>query len=169
MDNKYTTDMIVEIPYNSFIKYEVDKDENRIRCDRILSTSMGYPGNYGYVPNTISGDNDPIDVLMISDYTIYPGTIIRVKIIGVLLTTDENGDDEKILAVPSNNVDPQYNEINFHTDLPKYTLSKIKHFFEHYKDTDKHKWVHVKDFANRDVAIELLQKSKERYSVFCSK
>ena len=78
---------------------------------------------------------------MISDYMIHPGTIISVRVIGVLLTTDENGDDEKIIAVPDNKVDPQYNSILHHTDLPTYTLSKIKHFFEHYKDMEKNKWV----------------------------
>ena len=161
--NNYVFDMLIEIPYNSFIKYEYDKELNKMRCDRVLSTSMGYPGNYGYIPNTISGDNDPIDVLMISDYMIHPGTIISGRVIGGLLTTDENGDDEKIIAVPDNKVDPQYNNILHHTDLPTYTLSKIKHFFEHYKDMEKNKWVKVKHFADRNYALELIENAKYKY------
>ena len=163
-NNKYLTDMMVEIPYNSFIKYEFDETLKQMRCDRVLSTSMGYPGNYGFIPNTISGDDDPIDVLMICDYPIYPNIIVSVRIIGVLLTTDENGNDEKILVVPDNSVDPQYNCINHHTDLPTYTLSKIKHFFEHYKDMEEKKWVKVKHFADRDYAVELIEKAKEKYT-----
>ena len=102
--------------------------------------------------------------MMICDYQIYPGVIVNVKIIGVLLTEDEKGSDEKVLVVPSITVDPNYNEINHYTDLPKYTMSKIKHFFEHYKDTDEHKWVKVKNFADRNKAVELLKEAGIRYS-----
>ena len=125
---------------------------------------MGYPGNYGYIPNTISGDNDPIDVLLICDYPIYPGVIVNVKIIGVLLTTDEHGNDEKILVVPSPKVDPNFNDIHHYTDLPKHTISKIKHFFQHYKDTEEHKWVIVKHFKSREVALELIHQAKAAFN-----
>ena len=101
----FQLDMIVEIPYNSSVKYEFDKELNIMRCDRLLKTSMLYPGNYGYIPDTLSGDGDPLDILLVCDYSIYPGTIINVKVIGVLLTTDEKGDDEKLIAVPSKSVD----------------------------------------------------------------
>ena len=152
-------DMIVEIPHNSFVKYEYDKTIGAMRCDRVLHTAMAYPGNYGYFPNTLSGDGDPLDVLLICDYPLYPGVRVEVKIVGVLLTTDEKGEDEKIIAVPSEGVDPNYNMIDNYTDLPQWTLSKIKHFFEHYKDTEANKWVNVKKFEGRDYAIELYKKS----------
>jgi len=152
-------DMIVEIPLNSFVKYEYDKKLKSIRCDRILHTAMAYPGNYGYFPNTISGDGDPLDVLLICDYALYPGTIISVKIIGVLLTSDEKGKDEKIIAVPATTVDPNYANITHYADLPKWTLTKIKHFFEHYKDTEIDKWVIVEDFKGPQEAIVLYHHS----------
>ena len=151
-------DMIVEIPHNSFVKYEYDKTMETMRCDRVLHTAMSYPGNYGFFPNTLSGDGDPLDVLLICDYPIYPGVRVAVKIIGVLLTTDEKGEDEKIISVPTAKVDPNYMAINNYTDLPQWTLSKIKHFFQHYKDTETNKWVKVKQFEDREYAIELYKK-----------
>ena len=147
--------MIVEIPYNSYVKYEFDKKTQKIRCDRILNTSMLYPGNYGYIPNTLSGDGDPLDVILICDYSLYPNTIIKIIIIGVLLTVDENGSDEKIIAVPDNSVDPNYGNINNVTDLSKFQLMKIKHFFQHYKDNEETKWAIVEDFKDREFAIDL--------------
>lgn len=153
-------DMIVEVPYRSNIKYEFDKKLNLMRCDRILNTSMSYPGNYGYIPNTLSGDGDPLDILLISDYQIFPGTIVNVKIIGVLLTEDEKGEDEKIIAVPSDVVDPTYSEINNISDLSKVTLSKIRHFFNHYKDIEKNKWVKVNGFKDKNEALQVYIKSK---------
>ena len=102
-------DVIIEIPYNSHIKYEYDEKINKIRCDRILNTSMNYPGNYGYIPNTLSGDGDPLDILMVCDYQLLPGIVIKSKIIGVLLTEDEKGADEKLLVVPYKGVDQVMN------------------------------------------------------------
>jgi inorganic pyrophosphatase len=153
------TDMIVEIPYQSAIKYEYDEISNKMRCDRILHTAMAYPGNYGYFPNTLSGDGDPLDVLLISDYAIYPGTIINVKIIGVLQTEDEKGQDEKIIAVPTENIDPSYKNINDIKDLPVYTCNKIRHFFEHYKDMEPNKWVKIQNFEDSKKAEEIYKKS----------
>ena len=127
------TDIIIEIPYNSFVKYEYDPEIRGIRCDRILHTAMAYPGNYGYIPNTKAGDGDPLDVLLISEYALYPMTTIKVNIIGALLTEDEKGMDEKLIAIPIEKVDPNYKGVNDIEDLPVYTLSKIKHFFNHYK------------------------------------
>ena len=157
------TDVIIEIPYNSFVKYEYDEQLGKIRCDRILNTSMLYPGNYGYIPNTLAGDDDPIDILMICDYPIYPGVVVSCKIIGVLMMSDEKGEDEKLLVIPSSEVDTSYTDINNYTDLPKCTLSKIKHFFEHYKDNETTKWCKVKDFQDRDFAIKLYNQSKIKY------
>ena len=157
--------MIVEIPYNTNIKYEFDKKLGKIRCDRIISTSMIYPGNYGYFPNTLSGDNDPLDVLLISNFQLYPNCVISVKIIGVLITKDESGEDEKIIAVPSNNVDNSYENINDINDLQDNTLKKIKHFFQHYKDNNKSKWVKIGDFLNSKKAIGIYKKSKKKYKL----
>lgn len=151
-------DIIIEIPYNSFVKYEYDETSKKIRCDRILNTSMLYPGNYGYFPNTLAGDNDPLDVLLICDYSLYPGVIIEVKIIGVLLMIDEDGQDEKIIAVPSKNVDTNYININSLNDLPKSILSKIKHFFQHYKDNDPNKWSKVGEFKDAEFAEKIYTK-----------
>lgn len=159
----FNIDMIVEIPRNSNVKYEFDKSLGLMRCDRIINTSMLYPGNYGYIPKTLSGDGDPIDILLLCDYPIYPGTIVNVKVIGVLLTTDEKGDDEKLIAVPSHEVDKSFDSINCYTQLSKVETQKIHHFFEHYKDNDDNKWVKVKSFEDAKTASEILQVSKKRY------
>ena len=124
----YEVDMIVEIPFNSNIKYEFDKEINKIRVDRILNTSMLYPGNYGYIPNTLSGDGDPLDILLLTEYPIIPGCIIKVRIIGVLYTIDEKGNDEKLLAVPSSDVDSNYDDIKALKDLSPIILKKLNIF-----------------------------------------
>mgnify|MGYP003995562401 CR=1 FL=1 len=162
--SSYNVDMFVEIPYNSFVKYEYDKEMNKIRCDRILNTAMSYPGNYGYIPETLSGDGDPLDILLISDFSLFPGTVINVKIIGVLLTEDEKGNDEKIIAVPDEYIDPRMKNIDNYSDLSNWTLSKIDHFFTHYKDNEENKWVKVKGFKNKNDALDVLKKSVERFT-----
>lgn len=162
--NNYEVDMIVEIPRFSNVKYEFDSKLGKMRCDRIINTSMLYPGNYGYIPNTLSGDLDPIDVLLLCDYPIYPGTIVKVKIIGVLLTKDEKGDDEKIIAVPSKEVDPTYESVFSYTQLSQIEIQKIHHFFKHYKDNDDKKWVNVAGFEDTAEAINILQVSRERFN-----
>ena len=156
-------DFLVEIPANSYVKYEFDKEEGFLRCDRILHTSMAYPGNYGYIPKTLARDGDPIDVLMIPEYKIYPMTLVKVKIIGVLKMQDEKGYDEKLLVVPDISIDPYYVEFNNITDIPKHLLGKIKHFFEHYKDTEPKKWVKVEGFAGAEEATQLYLDSKKMY------
>ena len=153
MEN-YEVDMIVEIPYNSQVKYEYDEKIGKMRCDRILNTAMLYPGNYGYIPHTLSGDGDPLDILLITEYSIYPGTIVKVRMIGVLYTEDEKGKDEKLLAVPSPDVDNNYEDIHNLEDLSNNLKKKIKHFFTHYKDNDKNKWVKVKEFGNKQEAYQ---------------
>jgi inorganic pyrophosphatase len=162
--SKYNVDMIVEVPNGSNVKYEYDKELNKIRCDRILNTAMGYPGNYGFIPKTLSGDGDPLDILLVSDFVLVPGSIINVKIIGVLLTEDEKGDDEKIIAIPSSKIDPRMNNINNYKDLSNWTLSRIDHFFTHYKDNEEEKWVKVKGFKNNVTALKIYKKSLERYN-----
>tara|TARA_B000000565_G_C23532212_1_gene280221 strand:- start:10 stop:492 length:483 start_codon:yes stop_codon:yes gene_type:complete len=154
------TDMIVEIPYNSKIKYEYDDIINKLRVDRVLNTSMLYPGNYGYIPKTLSGDGDPLDVLLVTEYALDPGTIIKVRIIGILYTIDEKGSDEKIIAVPAKSVDNSYEKIKNLNDLSESCLKKIKHFFNHYKDNDKNKWVVVKKFGDSSEALNIYYRSK---------
>ena len=158
-------DVIIEIPYNSYVKYEYDSNLNKIRCDRVLNTSMCYPGNYGYIPNTLSGDGDPLDILLVSEYPLYPGVVIKSRIIGVLLTEDEKGDDEKIIAVPAKEVDPSYTDVINYLDLPKITIKKIMHFFTHYKDNEENKWVRVKEFHDKEFAQQVYTKSRERYNL----
>ena len=159
----WVTDMIVEIPFNSSVKYEFDKELGKMRCDRLLTTSMLYPGNYGYIEGTLSGDGDPLDILLVCDYAIYPGTIVNVKVIGVLLTTDEKGEDEKLIAVPSNAVDPSFADIDTLDDLGSMMTKRILHFFEHYKDIDENKWVEIRGFENTEVAHKLYIESWNRY------
>ena len=156
----FNLDMIVEIPFNSSVKYEYDEKLDKMRCDRLLTTSMLYPGNYGYIPRTLSGDGDPLDILLVCDYAIYPGTVVNVKVIGVLLTTDEKGKDEKIIAVPSNSVDISFKDINTLDDLGAMIKKRIYHFFEHYKDIDDNKWVKIDDFKDVSVAKLIVHQSR---------
>jgi len=164
MNTLNNIDCVIEISKGSSIKYEFDKKNNRLRCDRILHTSMGYPGNYGYIPNTLSEDGDPIDILLISDYKLEPNILISIKIIGVLLMKDEAGMDEKLLCVPHIDVDPSSEYINDIDDLPKCLLNKILHFFQHYKDNEKNKFVNIIGFENKEFAEKIYLKSLELYA-----
>ncbi|BAP00388.1 inorganic diphosphatase [Wolbachia endosymbiont of Cimex lectularius] len=144
--------VIIEISANAEpIKYEFNKELGLLQVDRFLSTSMTYPCNYGFVPNTYSGDGDPVDVLVLTQFPLAPGVLISVRPIGALLTKDEKGEDEKILAVPVSSVDSYYDDVKDCSDLPKSLLDKITHFFSHYKDLEKGKtvtvgkWVGVKE------------------------
>jgi inorganic pyrophosphatase len=156
-------DCLIEVSKGSNVKYEFDKKKNMLRCDRILHTSMSYPGNYGYIENTLSLDGDPIDVLVLCDFPLQPLSLITIKLIGVLLMTDEKGVDEKLIAVPTDDVDPASKDINKLDDLPKSLLEKIKHFFEHYKDTEKNKWVDVQGFKDVNVAYDKYTESIRLY------
>lgn len=151
------TEMVVEIPLNSSIKYELN-EKNQLVCDRILHTPVSYPGNYGYIPNTLANDGDPLDVLLICNNVLLPCSRIKIKIIGYLDTEDEKGRDEKIIAVPSEKIDPTYSNINNITDLSEHSLLKIKYFFKHYKDLEKGKWIKVGEFMNKEKAKKLLEK-----------
>ena len=149
-------DVVVEVPYKSNLKYEMDN--GKLRLDRILSCSMCYPGNYGFIENTLAEDGDTLDALIMTNYDILPGTVVECKVLGALIMTDEKGLDEKILAVPIGEVDPHYNEWNDIDDISKPYLKKIKHFFENYKKTDIDKWSEVKDFLNKEQSEELVVK-----------
>jgi inorganic pyrophosphatase len=136
--------VIIEIPMHAPpIKYEVDKSTGAMFVDRFLSTSMFYPCNYGYIPHTLSGDGDPVDVLVVSPLPIVPGAVVRCRPIGMLKMEDEAGDDTKVLAVPIDKLSPLYRGVQATRDLPEITLAQIAHFFEHYKDLERGKWVKV--------------------------
>lgn len=152
-------DAIIEIEKGSNLKYEYDNNKKILRLDRILSTSMTFPFNYGFIPDSLSSDGDPLDVILISEYKIMPGTIINTKIIGYLDMEDEKGKDEKLICVPSNNVDIYYNKYTDIDSLEKCTKDKIKHFFKYYKDLENNKWVNIGDFYNKNEAIKVVNKS----------
>jgi inorganic pyrophosphatase len=130
------------------IKYEMDKEAGTLVVDRFLYTPMRYPGNYGFVPHTLSGDGDPIDVLVANTRPIVPGAVINVRPVGVLRMTDEGGEDEKIIAVPSPRLTQRYMHVHNYTDLPVITLEQIQHFFEHYKDLEPNKWVKIERWGD---------------------
>ncbi len=155
--------VVIEIPQGSNIKYELDKESGAIFLDRILYGSQFYPANYGFVPNTLADDGDPIDVLVLSSESVVPGCVIKSRVIGVLMMEDESGKDEKIIAVPTLKLDPKMAKINELEDLPEITLQQIKHFFETYKDLEPGKWVKVTGFAGKEKAIELIKKAIKNY------
>lgn len=155
--------VVIEIPQGSNIKYELDKESGAIFLDRILYGSQFYPANYGFVPNTLADDGDPIDVLVLSSESVVPGCVIKSRVIGVLIMEDESGKDEKIIAVPTLKLDPQMANINTLEDLPEIKLQQIKHFFETYKDLEPGKWVKVTGFEGKEKAIELINKAIQNY------
>jgi inorganic pyrophosphatase len=147
--------VIIEIPMNADpIKYEVDKETGAIFVDRFMGTAMHYPCNYGYVPNTLSADGDPCDVLVITPFALIPGVVVRCRALGVLKMTDEAGGDSKILAVPVEKILPVYSHLQKVEDVQELTLRQIQHFFEHYKDLEKGKWVKVEGWEGPDAAKE---------------
>ncbi|OGH23584.1 MAG: inorganic pyrophosphatase [Candidatus Levybacteria bacterium RIFCSPHIGHO2_02_FULL_42_12] len=150
--------VFVEIPKDSNIKYELDKESGIVFVDRFLHTAMRYPFNYGFIPNTLSEDGDPIDVLVLSEYSVAVGTVIPSVVIGMLDMEDEAGGDVKILAVPHSKIDPLYGELTMET-LPKAIKNKIKHFFENYKTLEPEKWVKIKEWKGKEVALKTVQKS----------
>jgi inorganic pyrophosphatase len=147
--------VVIEIPMNGDpIKYEVDKESGAIFVDRFMGTAMHYPCNYGYIPNTIADDGDPCDVLVVTPFPLLPGVVVRCRVLGVLKMTDEAGGDAKILAAPVEKLLPLYSNLQTHEDVPELTRRQIQHFFEHYKDLEKGKWVKVEGWAGPDAAKE---------------
>ena len=162
--------VIIEIPMNAEpVKYEVDKDSGAIFVDRVLTTPMRYPVNYGYIPHTLSGDGDPADVLVVMPLPLIPGSVIRCRPVGMLAMTDEAGADTKIVAVPITKVFPAYANVVSIVDLPELTLDRVRHFFEHYKDLEKGKWVKVEGWLGPDEARQEILDSVARYSDFPEK
>lgn len=156
---KGLVNVFVEIPKDSNIKYELDKESGAIMVDRFLYTAMSYPFNYGFVPNTLADDGDPLDVLVLSEYAVQSGTVMPSVVIGMLEMEDEAGIDTKILAVPTKKVDPLFGEFNDMDDVPQAIKNKLKHFFENYKTLEPGKWVKIKDWKGKDAALVELKKS----------
>ena len=144
------------------IKYEMDKASGALVVDRFLYTPMRYPGNYGFIPHTLSDDGDPCDVLVANTRPIIPGALINVRPIGVLRMQDDGGGDEKIIAVPSSKLTKRYDHVKNYTDLPDITWKQIEHFFTHYKDLEPGKWVKLMGWGNADEAMRLIIEGMER-------
>jgi inorganic pyrophosphatase len=154
----------IEIPANaSPIKYEIDKGMDALLVDRFMATPMFYPANYGYINNTLADDGDALDVLVITPYPVAPGCVIRARPVGVLKMSDEAGGDEKLLAVPHEKLTQLYNDIHDIDDVPQLLKDQIVHFFEHYKDLEKGKWVKVEGWENADAARAAIIKSAAAY------
>ena len=157
--------VIIEVPIGGEpIKYEMDKAAGTLFVDRFLHTSMRYPGNYGFVPHTLSEDGDPIDVLIANTRPLIPGCVINVRPIGVMIMEDDGGKDEKILAVPVPKLTRRYDKVENYTDLPEITLKQIEHFFEHYKDLEPGKWVKMGGWQDVTVAKRLILEAVDRYN-----
>jgi inorganic pyrophosphatase len=155
--------VIIEVPIGGEpIKYEMDKEAGTLVVDRFLYTAMRYPGNYGFIPHTLSGDGDPCDVLVANTRAIIPGAIMSVRPVGVLVMEDNAGEDEKIIAVPSSHLTQRYDRVKNFTDLPEITIKQIEHFFEHYKDLEPGKWVKILRWGDAPEAHQMILDGIER-------
>ena len=155
--------VVIEVPVGGEpIKYEMDKASGALVVDRFLYTPMRYPGNYGFVPHTLSRDGDPIDVLVCNTRAIVPGAIINCRPVGVLVMEDDGGGDEKIIAVPSDKLTKRYEAVKTYTDLPKISVEQIEHFFAHYKDLEPGKWVKINHWGHADEAKSMIIEALER-------
>lgn len=156
--------VIIEVPLGGEpIKYEIDKASGAMFVDRFLYTSMRYPCNYGFVPHTLSLDGDPMDVMVVGQRALFPGAVVRVRPVGVLLMEDDGGHDEKIIAVPHQKLTRFYEKVHNYTDLPEILVDRIVHFFKHYKDMEPGKWVKVEGIEGVEKARELIMQSLARY------
>lgn len=156
--------VIIEIPaYSNPVKYEVDKESSVLFVDRFMSTSMHYPCNYGYMPRTLCQDGDPLDVLVLTPFPLLNGSVIRCRPVGILMMTDEAGEDGKLLAVPVDKLSPLYKHMQDYTDVDDITLKSIAHFFEHYKDLEEGKWVKISGWQGVAAAHKEIQESVKRY------
>ena len=162
--------VIIEIPANSDpVKYEVDHETGAMFVDRFMSAAMHYPCNYGYVPHTLAEDGDPVDVLVPTPMPVISGAVIRCRPIGMLRMTDDGGPDSKILALPIDKVCVDYQKVETLDDLPETLLSRIAHFFEHYKDLEKNKWVKLEDWEDTAAACQEIMECVERYNNLAEK
>lgn len=152
--------VIIEVPVGGEpIKYEMDKDSGALIVDRFLYTPMHYPGNYGFVPHTLCDDGDPIDVLVANQRGIVPGAVLNCRPIGVLVMSDESGGDEKVIAVPTQKLTRRFDRVHGYMDLPEITRQQIEHFFAHYKDLEKDKWVKIEHWGDAEEAKRLIRKA----------
>lgn len=151
--------VFIEIPAGVSVKYELDKESGVVFVDRFLYTDMEYPFNYGFVPNTLSGDGDPLDVLVLSSKPVAVGVVIPSKVIGILETEDESGQDTKVIAVPTEKINPTFGKYNDISELPKEITDSIKNFFEHYKEKEPNKWVKVSGWKGRAEAVEAVRQA----------
>lgn len=149
--------VIIEVPIGGEpVKYEFDKDSDALFVDRFLYTPMRYPGNYGFVPHTLCGDGDPLDVVVMNSRPIFPGAVVRCRPIGVLIMEDDGGRDEKLLALPVQKLTRAYDHVKDISDMPDIEVAKIKHFFEHYKDLEPGKWAKIEGVQGIDVAKQII-------------
>ncbi len=154
--------VIIEVPHGGYpVKYEMVKASGAMFVDRFIHTAMQYPANYGFVPHTLSDDGDPVDVLVVSRIPVVPGAVVRARPIGVLIMHDEAGQDEKILAVPVEQLNPYYKNVLNYTDLPEIMIERVAHFFEHYKDLEKGKWVKIERWGDAAEARQIIMDSIE--------
>ncbi|HST36884.1 MAG TPA: inorganic diphosphatase [Allosphingosinicella sp.] len=155
--------VIIEVPLGGEpVKYEFDKKSGAIFVDRILHTSMRYPANYGFVPQTLGEDGDPLDALVIARSPLIPGCVIRVRPVGVLLMEDDKGGDEKLITVPVDSTFPYYADVDDLSDLPPIVTQQIEHFFSHYKDLEPGKWANLNGWGTRETAERLIMEAIER-------
>ena len=156
--------VIIEIPMRGEpVKYEVDKESGALFVDRFMTTAMFYPTNYGYIPQTLSEDGDPVDVLVVTPIPLISGAVIRCRVVGMLKMTDESGVDAKLLAVPISKLSKMYDDVQTYHDLPESLLSSLEHFFKHYKDLEAGKWVKVDGWEGPDAARQEIMSSIARY------
>lgn len=156
--------VIIEIPMLANpVKYEIDKETGTLQVDRIMATSMVYPANYGFIPQTLSDDGDPVDVLVVTPIPLVHGCVIKARPVGMLKMTDEAGQDAKVLAVPVNKISQTYLNVKTYKDLPEILLKSIAHFFSHYKDLEDGKWVKIEGWEGVESAHNEILSSVQRY------
>ncbi|MFN3227656.1 MAG: inorganic diphosphatase [Hyphomicrobiales bacterium] len=159
----HDVNVIIEVPIGGEpIKYEIEKDSGALFVDRFLYTPMRYPGNYGFVPHTLSADGDPIDVVVCNTRPIVPGAVMNCRVVGALVMEDDGGGDEKLVAVPTEKLTSRYDNVQNYTDLPTILTSQIEHFFAHYKDLEPNKWVKIERWAGVDEAKDMVREAIER-------
>ncbi len=159
----FDVNVLIEVPIGGEpIKYEIDKEAGVLVVDRFLYTAMRYPGNYGFIPHTLSGDGDPVDVLVCNTRALVPGALINVRPVGVLMMEDDGGQDEKVIAVPSPHLTLRYEGVHNYTDMPEITRKQVEHFFEHYKDLEPGKWSKILGWRDADTARSLISEGLRR-------
>ncbi|MBV6657635.1 MAG: inorganic diphosphatase [Devosiaceae bacterium] len=161
----HDVNVIIEVPIGGEpIKYEIEKESGTLFVNRFLYTPMRYPGNYGFIPHTLSEDGDPVDVVVCNTRPIAPGAVMNCRVVGALIMEDDGGGDEKLVAVPSEKLTSRYNHVQNYTDLPTILIHQVEHFFAHYKDLEPNKWVKIDRWAGVDEAKQMVVQAIERVS-----